>query len=274
MALRLSPRPSDPFRDFCQWDYAPARPPAPGDLRQAALLDAVLKANPETRPTLDLLRRIQDFRGLFDTVWGLKSAAGRLELELYFYDYARAGRRLPMTSFVAAFPDLFAPDFTVPDALDYFMASVELPLEAGAPPVAQVDLYTDGSGGTISAGVCHAWDGHSLRRKNLYRFYQSERDRAALLDDLGNRALPGFVRPGLWNEQIYVVAPKAQSEAVYLSRLEIDPSLALAQEAGLDARILAPLRTLRAPLSRHLFDIGIDVGPGCRITKVGIYGLM
>ncbi len=45
--LNLEARPSDPFRDSCQWDHAPARPVATGDLREGAVLSAVLAQNDE-----------------------------------------------------------------------------------------------------------------------------------------------------------------------------------------------------------------------------------
>jgi hypothetical protein len=278
--LRLDARPSDPFRDFCQWDYTPARPAAQGDLRQAALLAAVLERLPEGARLLGLMRRIQSFWGLFNTVWGLKSAAGGPELELYFYDYARTHRRKRLTDFVHAFPDLFAAGSAVPEDLPFFMASIDIPLAHASDRIASVDLYTDGTGGTVSAGICHRWDGQSLHQKNHYRFYRSPADLRAIEADLQESQghLPAMLRPATWAEQIYVVAQKEQGDGVYLSRLGIDQTLGLTSAMGLHPEILSALRNLRDRLTRHLFDVGVDHTLTERgtpeIRKVGLYGLL
>lgn len=284
MVLNLAARPSDPFRDFCQWDYTPARPAAPGDLRQAALLAAVLAQQPKADRLMNLMRRIQDFWGRFNTVWGLKSTNAGPELELYFYDYARTDRRIRLNDFVKAFPDLFAQDFSLPEEIPFFMASVEVPL-AAARTIAEIDLYTDGTGGTMSAGLCQVWNGQSLRLKNHYRFYKSPQDAVAILSDLANgvrtralHSLPRFLHPGTWTEQIYVIAEKQETDSIYLSRIGVDQSLELARLAGLHSEILSTLQCLRDGLARYLFDIGIDYtvtsGGAPDIRKVGIYGLL
>jgi hypothetical protein len=278
--LRLDARPSDPFRDFCQWDYTPARPAAQGDLRQVALLAAVLGRLPDGARLLDLIRRIQGFWGLFNTVWGLKSAAAGLELELYFYDYARTRRRIRLTDFVHAFPDLFGAGLRVPEDLPFFMASIDIPLANATDRNSSVDLYTDGTGGTVSAGICQLWDGHSLLKKNHYRFFRSPADLSAILADLNSTQtdLPAVLRPALWGEQIYVTAQKALGDGVYLSRLGIDQTLELIAALRHSLEILSTLRDLRIPLARHLFDVGVDYtvkeDGSPEIRKVGIYGLL
>ena len=286
----IQSRPSDPARDFCQWPYDPPGTHAPNALRQSAILFHALALMPNGPALLEIVLRIRAFWGRFNTVWGLKSADGQLGLELYFYDYDRAERQPRISAFLLAFPDLFAPSFTVDDAIPFFMFSIEFnggdagPFAAGT-PLTTLDLYTDGFGGTASAGLCHAWDGNSLKLKNIYRFYDSHPDRAEIISAMAASArssqikdMPPELCPGAWQEQIFVFAQKQSSDCVYFSRISIQATLALCAKFAFPPEIVGFLANQKVNLAHHLFDVGIDYtvsSAGVALpAKAGLYGLL
>ncbi len=286
----LHSRPSDPARDFCQWPYDPPGPPAPQALRQSAILFQALAMMPNGPALLAMVLRIRAFWGRFNTVWGLKSADGQLGLELYFYDYDRAERRTKISAFLRAFPDLFAPGFTLDEAIPFFMFSIEFNsgeagLFAAGTPLTTLDLYTDGFGGTASAGLCHAWDGVDLKLKNVYRFYDSHPDRAEIISAMAASArssqiknMPAELCPGAWQEQIFVFAQKQFSDCVYFSRIDIQATQALCARFGFPPEIVGFLANQKTNLAHHLFDVGIDYivsSAGVAMpAKAGLYGLL
>lgn len=272
-------RPSDPYRDFCLWDYDPVTTPGPGALRQSALLERSLALAPDAPGLARLFGQIRDAWGRFNTVWGVKWTALGPTWEFYFYDYARRDRRLGVADLMRAVPGLFPPGFAAPDDLPYFMFSVELgPAQGrpGAPPLAEVDLYLPGTGGTVSAGVAHAWNGRALRRKNSYEFFQSAADRAAILARLeAFGPLPGWLMPGVWGEEVFVLSEKPASRACYLSRVPVAAARALCMQTDVPAAMTDALT--EAGHGAQRFDLGFDMvdGPkGPRIVKVGLYGIL
>ncbi|MEY4984610.1 MAG: hypothetical protein RIR62_2876 [Pseudomonadota bacterium] len=264
----------DAFRDFCQWDYDPPCPPATGMFRQAALLWHSLTLVPCGGELAWMFHAIRDAIGPFRTVWGVKSGAGGLSWELYFYDYDRQDRRTGLATLDKALPGLFAPGLTDADGWPWFMASVEF--DAGTVATGRigcVDLYFEGEGGTISAGLSEVWDGRTRRAKNDYRFYRSREDRAAVLRDLAAEPpLPKGFAPGCFEEEIFVISRKAASNAAYFSRVGIDGTLAFAEAAGLDPRLARFLRDHRDALSPYLFDLGLDHRDGT-LLRGAIYGI-
>lgn len=277
-------RPGDPARDFCQWPYERPCPPGPAALRQSALLFDAVARWPNGARMLDLLAQVKDHFGPFNTVWGLKSTGdgGALDLELYFYDYDRSDRGHTLREVTRALPDLLPLSVQDLDAVPFFMWSVEFRADGVAP--AQIDLYTDGFGGTASGGICHVWDGRGLSLKNLYHFFETAEDGAQIMAALASsartaRLMPGpdWLTPGAWGEQIFVFAQKRASDAVYLSRLPIDATLVLCKEAGFPTWLTAIMAAQRDALIHHLWDVGLDYvndGGKARLVKAGLYGLL
>ena len=281
---------NDPARDFCQWPYDLASAPAPGALRQSAILFHALTLFQNGPELLDIVLRVQAFWGRFNTVWGLKSANGRLGLELYFYDYNRAERQTKISTFVRAFPDLFASSFIIDDAIPFFMCSVELNAEARSPfivdpPLTTLDLYTDGVGGTTSAGLCHAWDGESLTLKNIYHFYNSHSDRAKIASVMAASArtsqiknMPPELCPGAWKEDNFVFAQKRSSDCVYFTRITFQATLEICAKFTFPLDLLIFFENQKPKLAHHLFDVGIDYtvsSEGNALPeKASIYGLL
>lgn len=277
-------RPGDPARDFCQWPYDRPYPPGPAALRQSLLLYEAVSRWPDGTRVLELLSRVKDHFGPFNTVWGLKSAGqdNRLDLELYFYDYDRAERRHTLLDAARALPDLLPVPVGDLDAVPFFMWSVEL--SGHAAPPARIDIYTDGFGGTASGGICHAWDGRDLVLKNLYHFFETAEDVARITAALATsartaRLMPGpdWLTPGAWGEQIFVFAQKSASDAVYLSRLTTQATQMLCQTVGFPGWLTTRMAAQADALNHHLWDVGLDYaddGAKARLVKAGLYGLL
>lgn len=284
MSKAIAARPGDPARDFCQWPYDRPCPPGPAALRQSALLFDAVSRWPDGPRILNLLERIKAHFGPFNTVWGLKSAGAGdlLDLELYFYDYDRAERRHTLRDVAHALPDLLPLPVADLDAVPFFMWSVEL--RSNAAPPAQIDLYTDGFGGTASGGICHAWDGQDLALKNIYHFFETAEDAARIETALASsartaRLMPGpdWMTPGAWGEQIFVFAQKRTSDAIYLSRLSTVATRSLCRKAGFPDWLTERMAADADALDHHLWDVGLDYQEDAgtaRLVKAGLYGLI
>lgn len=272
-------KPGDAFRDFCQWDYDPVTPPDTNTLRQAALLWQSLALTDGGDAIAKAFNAIRAKWGPFNVVWGVKSGPQGLSWELYFYDYDRDQRRLGLRDLSDCLPGLVPEALLRADDWPWFMVSVEFSaatLAAGCIPC--VDLYFEADGGTISAGQSEVWDGRSRVRKNDYHFYRSEPDRLQLQRDLADMPpLPLPFAPGRYGEEIFVISRKRQSSAAYFSRVDIRRTIAFAEEAGFDPRLIAFLRENSDGLAPFLFDTGIDYvagAPAGRLLRSAIYGVM
>jgi hypothetical protein len=89
--------PSDKYRDYCLWDYAPVAP-TEGKLRQASLLWHSFAALAAPRRLRDMVEAVRRALGPFATVWGVKRIGESFSWELYFYDYDRLARRVQPAS--------------------------------------------------------------------------------------------------------------------------------------------------------------------------------
>lgn len=279
MTLTRSLRqPDDPFRDFCEWDYTPVTAPDTETLRQSAFLLNALAQTPEGDHLAAVFGRIQDRWGAFNTVWGVKSTGGALSWELYFYDYARIDRRLGIAALQECLPELVAPGLAAADQWPWFMFSVEFDATTvGSAGIASVDLYFDHEGGTISAGLSEVWDGSTRRRKNDYRFYRSFPDRTEILRDLSSLPpLPSPMQPGRYEEDVFVMARKSHSSAIYFSRVPVWQTLKFAEDTGFSLPLTAALEADAAALAPYLFDLGIDYSVQAGeslIRRSAIYGI-
>lgn len=267
-------QPGDLFRDFCLWDYRPVTPPDADTLRHSAFLAASLDLAPHGRAVADAFGRIRDRWGAFHTVWGIKSAPTGLSWELYFYDYDRADRRHGIAALADCLPGLCAPNLAAADEWPWFMFSVEFnaaTVTGGGIP--SVDLYFEGDGGTISAGLSEVWDGKTRTPKNDYRFYRSGPDRAQVLRDLtGMPPLPTPLEPGRYGEEVFVISRKSHSSAVYFSRATAEATVRFARENGFHPGLTETLAAEQSRYAPYLFDLGVDYGPE-GLRRSAIYGV-
>ncbi len=270
-------QPDDPFRDFCEWDYNPVTAPDSQTLRQSAVLLHALTQTAGGDRLSAIFHRIQNHWGAFNTVWGVKSTAGALTWELYFYDYNRLGRRLGIAALRDCLPDLVAPGLAAADEWPWFMFSVEFDTSSVEAGITSVDLYFEHDGGTISAGLSEVWDGRTRRPKNDYRFYRSAPDRAAILRDLSSLPpLPGPLQPGRYHEEVFVISRKSHSSAVYFSRVPVRQTVQFARETGFSAPLTAAIAADAAALAPYRFDLGVDYwvqAAGSTIRRSAIYGI-
>lgn len=270
-------QPDDPFRDFCQWDYDPVTPPPPGTLQQAAFLAHSLDMAPECARLSEIFGRIRQKWQPFNTVWGVKSTAGQLTWELYFYDYDRAQRRCGIAALQDCLPDLFATDLSSADALPWFMFSVEFDATVLTSGISSVDLYFEAEGGTISAGQSEIWDGKQRIAKNDYRFYHGAAHRMQIEHDLRDLPpLPAPLAPGRYDEEVFVISRKSHSNAVYFSRVTTQDTLCFARETGFHAGLVDALAKDADTMTPYRFDLGIDylAGPSQGLLRrSAIYGI-
>lgn len=282
--MTLLSRPSDPARDFCQWPYEPWATPTSGGLRQEAILDHALELFDTSGKTREIIELVQQKFGHFNTVWGLKSQATNISIELYFYDYERKNRRITFTSIKDALTDVFETDLKVNENIPFFMWSMEIDPQAPK-RTREIDIYCNGAGGTISGGECFTVNKDGYEFKNLYYFFEVPRDAQLASETLtsgprlaGLPALPAQFSPGASQEEVYVVARKRYNDAIYLSRMPLHGTIRTLEAADFNKPILDFVKEHEKVLRHHRFDVGIDFVVGSdsqtKITKSGLYGIL
>lgn len=275
--------PKDPSRDFCQWDYPRPSEVHSRSMRQENILFAAAEQLDPSGHTLKILRLVQEAAGHFNTVWGLKNSGAKSSIELYFYDYERTFTTASPNIILNSVSHLLSVDFHVPATTPFFMWSMEInPTEDKC--IKDIDLYFSGAGGTISSGECYTLGVNYYEFKNIYYFFESERDKELIYEALtsGPRAqiitdFPSFLHPGMASEQVYVVARKRFSDGIYLSRVPLDKSIEILKQAEFNQSVRNFLEKNYSSLEHHLYDIGIDYKMNCQnvfsIEKSAIYGI-
>ncbi|WP_322895964.1 MULTISPECIES: hypothetical protein [unclassified Yoonia] len=275
-------RPSDPARDFCQWPYERPRDLAQNAIRQEDILFRMVAEFDKTGKVLRVLHNIQQTAGRFNTVWGLKFHKETPSLELYFYDYERENRSLSVSKIKSIIPSIFTLNTDTYLEQPYFMWSFELnffePLR-----VSKIDIYCNGTGGTISGGICYECKDDIIELKNLYSFFESKKDTNAIQTALQSspripsiNAIPTFIRPNAAEESMYVLATKRRNDAIYLSRITIESTLNILSQVEVSPTLIQFMKENKQALSHHLFDIGLDfrLEDKIAIEKIGLYGIL
>jgi hypothetical protein len=275
-------KPSDPARDFCQWPYPRPQSPVIGAWRQEKILFDFLQHINSHGGLTETLRRIQMVNGRFNTVWGLKSDGKKYSLELYFYDYARRLRRCDPEEVLRAAQVKTLPGLFPDKRIDYFMWSIELDLFSDD-PADELDIYCNGSGGTVSGGICYALSQNQLELKNLYFFFHSRPDRQEILEQLSAQPYgvaltdyPERLLPGALCEDIYVVALKRRHASIYFSRAPLQSCVKAMQDWSLLTDLACYLELHVTKYEHHLFDIGFDYGienEAVNVSRMAIFGI-
>ncbi len=256
-------------RDFCLWPYAPPLPPLPDALDGAAPLLAAADAAGCGAEWRDLVAALRAALGPYATVWGVKWDGARLAAELYFYDYARQGRRVSLARVLAALGPFLSCPVRLDDALPYFMVSLDLPMAPGGFParLEAVDAYLGNPGSTVSSGICYRVAAGQAELKNFYFFFDRRREWDAALEKLrtGMRvaADPGAVDrllPAWLSDcRTVVVANKRQADALYVSGIDVAQLQRYLREHRHPPALVEHLGA-NAPRYRHLlFDVGCDL---------------
>ena len=274
--------PSDKYRDYCLWDYAPAAAPA-GKLRQSSLLwqsFAALAAPARLRDMVEALRRAI---GPFETVWGVKRIGDRFSWELYFYDYERLARRVSIARVLAALAPFAPSELTLSPDRPYFMFSLDLTPDMDR--IDQVSVYVGNPGSSVSSGICYNLSAAGLRLDNLYYFFDAHAQwddivgkvAASAHLDLRGLDIDTILWPELRDCGVIVVANKRFNDGVYFSRITIGQLILFVERLGYPAAIQDFLRSHRDRLDHLLYDVGIDyrqAGGRIEIVKSAYYGVV
>lgn len=287
MARTARARPSDPALDFCKWPYARPAPPQPGALRSEALLYAACAAAGFDASMGQVLERVRRVWGRFGTVWGVKWSGSHLSIELYFYDYARAGRSHGVTDFLTATRPLLHAPVSVDEALPYFMFSVEMAAETlHSGQLGQIDIYMGNPGSSVSSGICYGLTQAGFELRNFYFFFDAVHEAVAAWDKLTESvflAAPTRLRrddlvwPEMRGMQTVVVANKRHCDSLYFSRITVDQLAHFLDRLDFPGPIRRVLQENRDLLAHHLYDAGwdfhCDASGRVTPTKGSFYGL-
>lgn len=258
--------PDDRHVDYCLWEYAPLQPVA-GKLRSASLLwhsFAALGAPPELRAMVETLRA--DL-GPARIVWGVKQAGRRYFWELYFYDYDRLERSVPIERVTAALEPFVTTQLGLSGGRPYFMFSIELSAElAASRRLNEISVYLGNPGSSVSSGLCYALTEDGLRFTNLYQFFDARAQRDEVIAKVAASArldLPGLsIDAILWPELcdcgVIVVANKQHNDAVYFSRIRIGQLQFFLERLDYPADLRKFVADNASRLDHLLFDVGID----------------
>lgn len=257
-------KPSDPARDFCQWPYERPKSPNENAWRQEKILFDYLNTHARSPSIETTLLKIQSIQGRFNTVWGLKSDGESSGLELYFYDYDRKDRKLGCKSILDKSGLRQDETLLIDDTLDYFMWSLELDL-LQTRKIRDIDIYSAGTGGTVSAGICYRVSPLGMELKNLYYFFESKADIFAIREQIEAsprfkswQLFPEILLPQSMHEEIYVVSTKRLLDSIYFSRVKLGKCISLMRELGFLSDLIEYLERYQSNFDHHLFDIGID----------------
>lgn len=274
-----------PYRDFCLWSYPPAAAPVPGSGDGAALLLLLAEAAGVRDEWAAVVAGLQRHLGSHETVWGLKWDGTALSAELYFYDYARAARRVGLAEARAALDDVLAPGVELDPGLPYFMVSLDLPLRPVARvPLEAVDVYVGNPGSNVSSGLCYRHDAAGRAFKNLYCFFDRAREFDEFRDKLACSALAPLNASSLealapnWltDCRTVVAANKRHADAAYFSGISAAAAVRFVDAHGWPEALRAALRDEAWRFAHLTLDVGFDfaIESGAIVQpKSSLYGV-
>ena len=277
--------PSDPYRNYCLWQYAPVAP-AEDKFRAVNLLYHAFDAAGIDGRAFDFVAAIRGGIGAFRTVWGTKLIDGSLAWEFYFYDYARRDREVSMSAVVDAIAPFATCPVPVNESLNYFMFSIDVDddLVTGKRPLDVVHMYVGNPGSSVSSGICYALTAADARLENLYYFFDAATMLPAAADKIGDSAwvdetrmpMDNLLWPELCDCQTICVANKQHNDTVYFAGVNVDQLLLFFDRVGYPSEIVDFVRTHRDDLDHLLYDVGYDYrsdGRDVEILKSGYYGI-
>ncbi|WP_269930472.1 hypothetical protein [Aminobacter sp. HY435] len=278
--------PSDPYFDYCLWDYKPIAPTA-GKLRSSSLLWHSLDELGAPPRLAEIVRAIRTEIGPFRTVWGVKKLGDRFSWELYFYDYERLERSVSIERVLTAIAPFAPSDLSLSWKRPYFMFSIDLDGELGEGKrgIDELSVYMGNPSGMVSSGLCYQLSRTGLRFDNLYYFFDREKNWDDIVGkvvtsahlDLAGLAPSSILWPELSDCGIVVVANKKHNDGVYFSRIRIDQLIWFVERLDYPQAIQQFLRDNSNLLDHMLYDVGIDyrmVDGRIEILKSAYYGVV
>jgi hypothetical protein len=275
----------DPSRNYCLWDYSPARP-AEDKFRSVNLLyQSFAHAGVDAR-AYDIVDAIRDAIGPFRTVFGIKLLPDAIAWEFYFYDYKRIGREVSAAKVLDAIGPLVRCPVRPNENLPYFMFSLDIDaqLASGRRELDVVHLYVGNPGSTVSSGIAYAVRSASTTLENFYFFFDAKTQLEAAADKIRCSAyfdstrlpIDEILLPELRSCQTICVANKQTNDCVYFSGIDVDQLALFLERFAYPVPVRQFVAENRARLDHLLFDVGIDyrMASGKLVTvKSGYYGV-
>lgn len=277
--------PTDAYRDFCLWDYAPAAAPQ-GRLRAASLLWEALDHMRAPPFFAEALRALREEFGQGAVVWGLKHAAGQTSLELYFYDYARLDRQVSIERILRTLSPWIGCDVPPPPGCPYFMVSLDLDAAVAASRrIPALNVYLGNPGSAVSSGMSCEVTAAGIEMRNIYNFFDAGSEGTAIRRkivesarlDLRHYRHDMLLWPEMAGTRTIVVANKRAADGLYYTRLRVGQLLWFLRRTGFPAPLVAGIESRRDRLDHLLFDGGFDfrmAGGRIEILKSAYYALL
>jgi hypothetical protein len=277
--------PGETLFDFCLWDYPP-HAPAAGKLRSVNQLMNSFAAEGMGAKAVEVVTAIRDAFGASRTVWGVKQEGGRINWELYFYDYDRLQRERSLTRLLEAVRPWIACEIELDEQHPYFMFSIDLDagLIEGRRPLEEVQMYIGNISTAVSSGICYGVSRHAKRLKNFYFFFDAKRDAQEIEGKVLSSAYIADedfdVARVLWPElrdcKNIVVSNKPDRDGVYFSRIDVAQLLFFLKRLGYPEQHLRFVEQNRGRLDHLLYDVGFDYrleGGELKLLKSAYYGV-
>lgn len=271
--------------DFCLWEYR-ALVPSAGKLRSINLLANSFEAAGLGKRAFEIVGAIRQGLGDSRSVWGIKQENGRLSWEFYFYDYARLERERSIPRLLELIGPWIACDVKTSERQPYFMFSIDLDraqLLEGK-PLEEIQMYIGNIGSAISSGICYEVTREQTRLKNLYFFFDAQRETDNIVGkltssvhlDVNEFDLNAVLWPELRDCQTIVVANKQQRDGVYFSRINVGQLLFFMNRMRYPREHVAFIEQNRGSLDHMLYDVGFDYcveNGSLKIVKSAYYGV-
>lgn len=271
--------------DFCLWEYR-ALVPSAGKLRSINLLANSFEAAGLGKRAFEIVGAIRKGLGDSRSVWGIKQEDGRLSWEFYFYDYARLERERSIPRLLELIGPWIGCDVKTSERQPYFMFSIDLDraLLLEGKPLEEIQMYIGNIGSAISSGICYEVTREQTRLKNLYFFFDAQRETDNIVGkltssvhlDVNEFDLNAVLWPELRDCQTIVVANKQQRDGVYFSRINVGQLLFFMNRMRYPQEHVAFIEQNRGSLDHMLYDVGFDYcveNGSLKIVKSAYYGV-
>ena len=271
--------------DFCLWEYR-ALVPSAGKLRSINLLANSFEAAGLGKRAFEIVGAIRKGLGDSRSVWGIKQEDGRLSWEFYFYDYARLERERSIPRLLELIGPWIGCDVKTSERQPYFMFSIDLDraLLLEGKPLEEIQMYIGNIGSAISSGICYEVTREQTRLKNLYFFFDAQRETDNIVGkltssvhlDVNEFDLNAVLWPELRDCQTIVVANKQQRDGVYFSRINVGQLLYFMNRMRYPQEHVAFIEQNRGSLDHMLYDVGFDYcveNGSLKIVKSAYYGV-
>jgi len=258
---------TDPFLDFCLWEYRPAAP-AEGKYRSVNLLYQSFETAGVSPSVYRFCDELRASLGDWKTVWGIKLVDGQLSWEFYFYDYKRLEREVSIARVIDIIRRYTKCPLQVSEDNLYFMFSVDIDSDLcdGKTGMDHINIYLGDISEHVSAGICYQYTQDGFRLDNLYHFFDRERAldiikdkiRASLHVSVGKLRLEEILIPALSRCRTIVVANKKYNDGIYFCGITVDQLILFLEMLAWPASIVESVRNHRDSLDHLLYDVGID----------------